>query len=178
MTQKTKKTLLIATTCFFVLVATFAYALYMVRSQGSALDSLRAQIAEDTAKDDAYNSIVSITESSTLNRVELEGYFITEKDTIRLIAELEDRAARVGVTFETTELSTPEPVAAQDATTSVQRTLEIGCKFTGSEVAVKQFLTILENLPYHAEIPRMTISNDATDGKWVGDGKLILTIKP
>jgi prolyl-tRNA synthetase len=178
MTKKTKTTLLIATTCFFVLVATFAYALYMVRSQGSALDSLREQIAEDTAKDAAYNSIVRITESSKLNRAELEEYFITEKDTIRFIAELEDRAARVGVTFETTELSTPEPVVAPDATTPVLRTLEVGCKFTGSEAAVKQFLVILENIPYHAEIPTMTISNDATDGKWVGNGKLILTIKP
>lgn len=176
MTKRTKTTLFIATIYFLVLVVIFVYALYFVRAQGSALDRARVETAEATAKNAAYNSIVRITESSESDREELQRYFFTEKDTIGFIAELEAAAARVGVTFETTELSTPEPVIKSGQ--PANRTLVMGCRFVGSEESVKRFLTILENIPYHAEIPTMTISNQALDNKWVGDGKLVLTLKP
>ncbi len=176
MTKRTKTTFLIAVIYFLTFSVIFAYGLYLVRAQGSALDTVRTNIAQDAAKEAAYNSIVQIAETSESNRVELEKYFITEKDTISFIANLESVAAGIGVTFDPTELSTPDPVSVAGATSF--STLVMGYKFTGNEASVKKFLTILENIPYHAEIPSISLSNQSQNGEWVGVGQLILTLKP
>ncbi len=176
MTKSTKTTSIIAASYFTLFAGMLSCALYLVHQQGSSLDETRHALAEHSAKEVAYNSVVSITENSQTKREELAGYFITERDTVGFIADIESAAAMIGVEFITTELSVTEPQSIDGVI--VPATLVVGSKFTGTKTAVNKFLILLENLPYHANIPSVTLSNQSEDGAYTGQAEIILTIKP
>lgn len=176
MTKRTKTTAVIAVSYFVIFLGIFAYAVYLVNAQGSKLDEARRVIAERSAKEAAYNSVVRITESSKADRAELAGYFITERDTPGFIAGVEAAAVQMGVRFETTELSVTEAQSVNGVITPSM--LVVGSKFSGSEAAVKKFIVLLENLPYHATIPSLSMTNQSEDGGYVGQAEIILTLKP
>jgi hypothetical protein len=176
MKKRTKTTIIIATSYFLALLGMFVYALYLVNMQGATFAAARVEIAERAAKEAAYASVISTTEQSQADRAELESYFITERETVRFIAAIETAATQIGVTFETTELSVTDAKTTDTETTPA--TLTVGTKFTGSERAVTQFLTLLETLPYHATIPSLSMTNQTENGNWVGQAQVILTLKP
>jgi hypothetical protein len=171
MTKSTKTTAIIAASYFVLFAGIFSYALYLVRAQGAALDETRTTLAERSAKEVTYNSVVRVTENSKANREEIAGYFITERDTVGFIADIERAATQIGVVFTTTELSVTEPQSADGVI--IPATLVVGSKFTGTKAAVNKFLTLLENLPYHASIPSVTLSNQSEDGVYAGQAEMI-----
>lgn len=173
MTQQTKTTLAISATYCVLFITALASMVFVVHEQGAKLEAAKIAIAEHAAKEASYNNVMRLLETSASNRAELKSYFITEKDTISFISELESAAAGVGVSLETTELSVT-PASVKDGMTT-PAVLGVGVSFKGSEAAVKQFITLLENVPYRKDLPSFNISSEGAAG-WSGHTTLRITM--
>lgn len=176
MNQRTKTVLILAILycLFFVLV--LSSALYLIRVQGTKLAGLQTTISEQSAKEATYNTVMRLLETTDAERATLASFFLTEKDTISFISELELAAVQLGIKLETTELSVTEAVTKDSVTTPA--TLVVGLKFEGVESAVKAFVTTLEHIPYHATIPELSVTNQMAGGVWQGKSRLIITLTP
>ena len=88
---------------------------------------------------------------------------------------MEAAAKKIGVELKTNEL-TVIPATVKDGITK-PAVLGISFSFTGSENAVKTFLTVLEHIPYHSVLPKITLTGGTTSGEWVGSAQLRLTLR-
>ena len=176
MIKRTKTNFGIALVYSVILVITLGFTVFIVYNQGSKLEQTKLTIAEHTAKEAAYTNVMRLLESSAADRAALRTYFINEKDTISFISELESAASTIGVVLETTELSVAPTLTKDGVTTPAVLTL--GVEYTGEEAAVKKFTLLLENVPYHKQIPEYTVTRDVTTGVWVGKTMLRITMTP
>lgn len=168
----TKKISLIAIGYCFVFVAIYGTSLYIVQKQNAELAELRAATAEQATKEIAYNSLMSLLERSATDRNELASRFLTERDTVSFISTTEQAAQQRGLQLETTNLAITEGAEDELDTLVVSFTLE------GQEVAVKQFVTLLETLPYHKHVVDLSIYQQADENNWRGDITLHFTLIP
>jgi hypothetical protein len=176
MTKRTKTIFIIAVLYSVVLALMLASILYVIHMQGTKLGEAKDAIAEHTAKELAYNNVMRVLASSEQDRAKLSSYFISEKDTISFITELESAAKSFGVTMQTTGLSVAP--AATVAGVSNPPVLSVGVQFKGDEQSVKNYIVLLENVPYHKRISSFTFSGDSTTGQWSAATTLAITMKP
>ncbi|OGG89174.1 hypothetical protein A2592_00540 [Candidatus Kaiserbacteria bacterium RIFOXYD1_FULL_42_15] len=172
MSKKTKLMLYISILYSFILVAFLAYGIYQVKVQGDVFDANRLLIAEQNSKELAYHNLIQTTESTKEDRATIEQFFITEKDTISFITDIEQLASKMGITLETSQLS------VNPKTDKSAAQLYAGFKFTGQEKAIKQLVLLFENIPYHKTIPELVLTHNPEDGTWKGSILLYITITP
>lgn len=165
----------ISLTYFFAVASLLACMIYLIHQQGARLDESQEAISAHAAKETAYNHVVDLLDSTKADREELETYFITEKDTITFISNLELIAKQFRVSLETTELSVTKSTEKDALTTA--GILSIGLNFSGSDVDVKRFVVMLENLPYKTTIPNLSIGEDPVTGVVTGTIKLLIATK-
>lgn len=175
MTKRTKTTFGISMLYALFFIAALGIMGFVIYDQGAKREETKLMIAERSAKDASYSNVMHLVESSTEDRAELMTYFITEKDTIGFISELENAAATVGVSLETTELSVT-PVVTKDGITT-PAVLAVGVAFKGGESAVKKFITLLESVPYRKDIPNFTVTSEVGIGEWSAKTVLRITMK-
>ncbi len=172
MNNRTRIVLIVSLVYFIAVASVLGCVVYLIHQQGTRLDESQIAIAEHAAKEAAYNHVVQLLDSTTADRAALTTFFITEKETITFISELEIIAKRLGVTVETTEL------AVVGKTGTAPGSLAVGLRFSGSPEQVTTFVTILENIPYHSSIPDLIISKSGAVANTVsGTIKLLITIK-
>lgn len=175
MTKSTKTTLLLSIIYCVFFIAALGSMAFVISNEGSKLEATKSMIAERAAKDAAYTNVMRILELSAADRAELEKYFITEKDTISFISELERAATALGVSLETTELSIL-PAASKDGV-ETPGVLTVGLNFEGDESAVKKFITLVESVPYRKNIPSFVVGSDRGTGLWNAHTILHITMK-
>jgi hypothetical protein len=171
MTKKTSTTLGISVTIFVSMTAILIYAYSAVSAKGTEVTTLKQTLAEQRVKQDAARSVAIVMESTTDARAELADYFVTEKDTISFIAEIEDTARRMGVKLETTNLAIIPKKDAEAAKLKTSFSIE------GSQLAVESFVRALESLPYHSVVPRVQF-NANEGGLWAATVDVLVTITP
>jgi hypothetical protein len=176
MTKRTNTIFVVSILYALVLAFGLAAMLYVVHMQGSKLEEAKITIADHIAKEAVYSNVVRLLESSKADRALLATYFISEKDTISFISELEQAAEKVGVTLRTTELSVVSATTKDGVATPA--VLSVGVQFSGEEMAVKKFISLVENVPYHKKIPNFNISRDTASDNWTADTKLQITMTP
>lgn len=172
MSKKTKLMLYISILYSFILVAFLAYGIYQVKVQGDVLDANRLLIAEQNSKELTYRNLIQVTESTQEDRAALEQFFITEKDTISFISNIEQLASEMGIALETSQLS------VNPKTDKSAAQLYAGFKFSGQENAVKQLVLLFENIPYHKTIPELVLTHNPEDDTLKGSILLYITITP
>lgn len=172
MNKSTRTALIISIIYGVGLVGMYGYGISVVQSKGQELANTRDMLVEQTAKEAAYNNILRLIADTEPDRLELQTFFLTERETISFITETEQIAQQLGLEFQTTELSITE------ATTDTQAELQASFRFIGSEASVKYFLEILEYVPYHKTIPRVSVTSQAGADNWRADVSLRITILP
>ena len=146
------------------------YGFLKIRDQGNIFNTNERVIAEQNNKEQEYHNLIQITESTKNDRDTLAGFFITEKDTISFISNIENLANDMGITLETSQLS------IKPKTKKTEPQLYVGFNFSGSETAVRQLVLLFENIPYHKSIPELVLTRNADDGTWKGSILLYITI--
>jgi hypothetical protein len=176
MTKRTKTTFGIAIFYSLFFLCGLAVMAYIITIQGAELDAAKESIATRTAKNAAYEHVMQLLNTSAKDRETLTTYFISEKDTIGFISELEAAANTIGVALNTTALSIVPAVTKDGATTPA--VLSIGLHFKGGEQAVKRFIQLLENVPYHKSMPTFSVISDKTADVWEVTTGIVITMKP
>lgn len=150
----------------------YGVSLYIVQAKVTELAIARETVAEQILKESAYNTLLELLEDTTADRTELASRFLTERDTVTFINQAEAEAARRGLQLETTNLSISE---GQDDTFD---TLLVGFSFSGSEQMVRQYVMLLETLPYHHHISDMQLVSQTGLANWRGTITLQFTLIP
>jgi len=170
MTKKTTTTLTIATLYFGFFVALLIAAFITVGSQKRETIQLRTTLAEQNAKEQAANT-VAVTVAATANdRAKLNSFFLSEKETITFIADVEALAKTLGVTVQTTGLDIVRPAEAPAR-------LKASFAVTGTRSGVVSFMEAMENVPYHSSIGTMRMGREAGQ-VWSGSVDMIITLQP
>jgi hypothetical protein len=168
MTKQTVTTLSISATYFVSLVLVLLYAFITVQSQKAETVSLRTTLAEQTTKQAAAQTVETTIQNTEAVRTELASFFLSEKETITFIAEIESLATDLGVRVVTTALDIERP-------TEGNAILKTGFAVTGSRAAVLNFLSAMETIPYHSSLPALRLSNEG-DGEWGGQVEVLVTL--
>lgn len=175
MTKRAKTILLISIVYSLLFAGLLVNALYLISAEGAKLDVTKNKISENTAKEIAYTKMMTLLESSKDKRDTLKEFFVTEDETISFLSSLETAAKKIGVKLETNELEVIPSVTKETVVSPAA--LSVSFTFNGSEREVKKFLEVLENIPYHTIIPKVTLTGNPSDGLWSGSAKLLLTLQ-
>jgi hypothetical protein len=163
---------LILSSCYLVLTTGALLYVYSSISSARANEAtLRATLNEYEGKETLARSITETTAVTANDREVLAGYFLRETDTINFISRVETAAANNAVRFTMSELST---IPATDTTSSRLRT---AFTVTGTQMAVRRYLELIEQLPYHSVLPTV-LYTDAGDGFWQASVVLEVTLDP
>jgi hypothetical protein len=171
MTKKTTKTLVVSSVFAVTTVGVLVAMVFILFKKEEKLISLQTTIAEQRAKEQAARNISQLIEDTVTTRETVASFFVAEKDTISFIAEIEALAIEKGVSLKTTGLDLRPAVDAQPA--------ELQTQFSvfGSRLAVIDFMTALETLPYHSRLPKWRITS--RDGKtYESSIDIFVTITP
>jgi hypothetical protein len=176
MTKRTKTIFIVAMLYSVLLLCSLAAILYVIYIEGTKLSEAKVAIAEQSAKELAYTNVMRVLEGSADDRAKLSSYFISTKDTITFISELESAAASLGVTMQTTGLSiTPATTVGGVVNPPL---LSVGVQFKGAEAAVKKYISLLENVPYYTQMNTFSLSGEKATGEWTAVTTLTITMKP
>ena len=172
MNKKSHTFLLVAFVSFIGTAVVFLYTLYGINQQGVLYAESKRLIGEHTAKEASFNTVQGLLASTKADREQIKNLFIEEKDTITFISEIEKNAKIVGVSLITNELSiTPTVTDVNGIVTPAQ--LKVGFDFKGSQNDTWEFITLLENIPYHKKIT--DVSYVKTDANiWSANVKMYL----
>ena len=175
MKKKSRTFLLIASICFLITAAIFLYAIYEISQQSIRYAESKRLIGEHAAKEASFNTVKGLLTSTSEEREQIKSLFIEEKDTISFISEIEENAKIVGVNLTTNELSILQSVTDANGVTSLPQLL-VGFDFSGSQTAAWEFITLLENIPYHKKITEVSFIKTA-DNLWKANVKMELTLR-
>lgn len=173
--SKRSKTLVLVAAGYTVLFAGLLInGVYLISAEGSKLESTKVLISEQSAKEAAYTKVTKLVESTEDSRAKIKNLFITENETISFLASIEKAADSIGVILTTNELVVIPSVTKDEVTNPALLSLRLS--FSGAERDVKKFLLLLEKIPYHSAIPKVTL-NTATEN-WKATVDLNLTLLP
>lgn len=170
MTKKTTTTVTIATLYFVGVFLLLVSAYITVRSQKTETMQLRTTLAEQNAQEQVANTVAVTLEATASDREKLRGYFLSEKETISFIADVEALADTSGVTVETTMLDIVRPQEAAPR-------LKAGFAVAGTRDGVERFIEAMEQVPYHSSITSVRIARESGQ-VWTGSVDILITLEP
>lgn len=174
MKKKSHTLLIVAFVCFILTAAVFSYTVYDVNQQGIRFQESKRLIAEYTAKEASFNTVQGLLASTKSDREQIKSLFIEEKDTITFISEIEKNAKIVGVSLITNELSIV-PSTVDTSGVANPALLLVGFDFEGNQKNAWEFITLLENIPYHKKITQLSFVK-ADSNVWKANIKMQLTL--
>lgn len=172
MNKITINTAIFATIFGLGLCVAYLASFYVVQAKVTELASLRETAAEQTLKESAYNTLLELLENTTEDREELASRFLSERDTVSFINQSEQAAAQRGLQLETKNLSLTEGEDGEFDTLLVEFSI------VGPETMVRQYVQLLESLPYHNQITELSLYNETGTSNWRGETKLLFTLIP
>jgi hypothetical protein len=175
MTKKTKSFFIASVIYSTLLLIILGSILYVIHIQGTKLGEAKDMIAAHEAKELAYTNVMQVLMNSENDRKKLNSYFISDKDIITFIFELESAAKVFGVSLQTTGLSVTPATTVGGVTNPP--VLQVGVQVKGDAIAVKKYIVLLENVPYHKRINTFSFTGDSVAGEWVAVTTLAITMK-
>lgn len=173
--KNNSQTYIIAALIFFLgTLGVFGGALFEIKNQNKNFDEQRQLISEHTAKELSYSKLQSLLESTANNRKSTNDIFLSEKNTINFISDIEKDAALLGVVLQTKNLSI-KPQEVKDGVILQPAKLVVSFDFTGSEKSVRDFLLLLENIPLYKTFTSMHMLKD-TSTQWKISTSMELTL--
>jgi Tfp pilus assembly protein PilO len=152
-------------------VAVVLMTLFILRDSAELNTQVRV-IADSSALVKQYAELNAFMNETAKDREQLEQFILHENDIISFLSEVESTGRSLGLTVQTTDLT------SQDNPTSAFDTLRVSVTFTGAEQAVFTFLELMENLPYAQQIPNFSFSyNEEEPGQMSGAMQIALAIQ-
>lgn len=152
----------------------FLLTLYEVNRQSDKLAVSRQSNSEYTAKKISFKKVESLFDSTSSDRQLLSSYFLQESDTISFITNIEASAAKLNINLNTNELSIV-PSSVDAAGVTAPALLLVGFESKGSEAAILEFISVLENIPYYKKITELSLVKEDAN-IWKLSSKLQLTL--
>ena len=144
--------------------------IYFTQNNKNKFADVRNKNAEAQSMKQLSATIEQTLRLSEADRNELDTFFISERDTIYFITQVEGLASAFGVSVETTQL------AVLPAKDDIPSRLHIGFVAEGEYANVVQMMSALETLPYHKSIPEVVIKK-LESSSWEGVIDLYVTLQ-
>lgn len=171
-TSKTKKLLIIALIIAVVAGALVLYLFIQIQQQGITLKSQQTVLAEAELKQETYTRIKRIVTETEDKRAKLKTAFFTDQsDSLDFITYLEDDLApRARVDLKTESL---EALAVANNPNATDMKMQFS--FSGAKADVVDFARLLEVLPYHSRIEKLTIVRKESN-TWEGEVTVVIVV--
>jgi hypothetical protein len=149
-------------------LAGFVYLFREINVQGSRLVEYDAVLEKQQAQESSYFRLQKIYDESVAERARLEQYFLFEEgNSISVLNDIETKASTLGVAVEIGGLQTLKEADKE--------WVKIDVSFNGGEVAAKDYIKVLENLPYVSYVSSLSLSTD-TGIVWQGEATILVRL--
>lgn len=167
----TRKTLIVG--IFSIVYAVFAlgilgFTFYQIVGEGKALTERIEAIGSKNAQTKMYADLAALVKSTTVERLNLSNYVLTEEGTSAFLTNVEALGTSQGVTLTTNSLKVDTKAGSFDE-------LAIEFEISGTESAVKNMIVLLEKLPYHSSLTDLTLTRE-TNGRTKSTIGLVVTL--
>lgn len=160
MSKLTIRNLIISSVFLLVTLGAFAFVLHITEKENSILTEQLIALEKKQAQEKQYLKLKRIASDSAEDRALLDGYFLSqESDSIDFLNKVESLAPQLGVNLKTDNLKKE----ADKKTKEEWLTLQFS--FSGTYERVTNFIKILENLPYIAEVTQVSLESK-TPSDW------------
>jgi len=174
-TLRTKQYVILAALLAATATMAAAYLVVQVQKQAALLEIGLQEIAEGNARSVAAAAVSrQITETHD-DRALLAGAFLTsiDEDGGSFLTELETLAATMGLSMSIISI-TDEPSQSAEG----KEEIKIVFSYAGTEQVATAFALMLESLPYHGRLERLTISVDKSSREAKAEAELRVTVYP
>ena len=169
MNSSTKKILIFSLFTVVISIAGCLFLIYQITAQGEKLKSFVTVLNEQSAQEESFIRISRLVQETEEERTSVAAaFFKDESDSIGFLGEIEKLAATVGLKLTTEELN---KVTKDDKTEYITMTFI----YSGLEKTVLEFTQLLENIPYHSSLYKLTLHKVDT-GTWEGQATIHITI--
>ncbi len=153
MSKKSVRNLVIAIILIISSAVGFIFMITRVIAQGAELNEQLTSLAEERAQEVNYLHLQRLAEESAGDRTQLQSYFFDkDDDSITLLNNIEALAEQSDITLETKDLkSVTDPV---DKSVWAEMTFS----YAGKKDQVRDFLRVLETLPYVLRITQVEMT--------------------
>jgi len=151
----TKKIFFGALTFSIVSLGLYGLLFWEIRTKGQEISSLRVEADTDVKKDGTLRAAkASLVKNKELIE-RMDSYFISRDGVVAFIEELEKLGKDTGVLLSIGSVSAENDSKMKD---DFKETLRIRLEASGPWANLFYFLSILESLPYRAQVDQMTVS--------------------
>ena len=168
MSPSTIRNVLISSVAMLVALGVFGFMVYQTDAQGEKLTEQIATLESQRSQEESYFRLQKTTEETKEERAKLQSYFLlNEGDSIDFLNEVESLAPQAGVSLQTSNL-----LSVTDETDDSQW-VEVNFSFTGSRQRVRDFIEVLEEVPY---VSRLMTVELASSGQAQWEAKVTMRI--
>jgi hypothetical protein len=169
MSTKTIRNFAIALVAMLGAGSAFGFMAVQVREEGRMLNAQLEVLGEQEAQESSYMRLQRISEETAEERTKLRSYFLEQEgDSVDLLNYIDSLAVRSGIYLQTKGLD----LADGDRTNKwIKATFTIA----GSETQVRQFVEILETLPYVQRMTALTLKAKSST-QWEADVTILVQI--
>jgi len=168
----TKKTKIVGGLSLILLVGAIAGVLLAwqyVHTKGEELVHETTVVANFNARDQRYTELAQLIDATRADRDILTSYLLSEKDTIEFLSSIERVAVEQGVDLVTNSLQVVPGTGLFD-------TLVISFALEGQKSHVYTMLRVLETLPYHGYVTKLSFHESEKNGATITTGTVELTV--
>lgn len=160
MTKTTRRNLIVSVLLLIVSVWAFIYMVLEIKAKNMLLQEQVIALETKQAQESSYFKMQKISEETITERESLASYFFAqESDSIDFLNLVESLAPQAGISLQT------EGLEQQEDKKKNTSWVIINFSFIGAHKNVTDFIKVLENLPYEAEITNLQLSLQDT-GDW------------
>lgn len=162
MSSKTIRNFIIAFVAMVSAGSVFGLMTFQVREEGKMLNAQLEVLGEQEAQESSYIRLQKISEETAQERTSLRNYFLEQEgDSVDLLNYIDSLAERSGVALQTKGL---DLVDGERTSKWIRATFTIA----GPESQVRQFVEILETLPYVQRMTDLTLKAKSST-QWEAD---------
>jgi hypothetical protein len=155
MSKTTIRNILIALSFFAGGAAALMFVFLQVQDKGGQLREHIKVVEEERIEENTRVQQQRVLDDTVEERSALKGYYLgDESDSIDFLNHVESLAKELDISLNTADLEKVE--------IDTQTWIAIDYAFSGKEQAVKDFVSVLETLPYVLELTRLELN--ATEG--------------
>lgn len=152
MSKTTIRNLIISSIFLLVTATAFVFVLYITERENSILTEQLIALEKKRAQESQHLKLKRIAVESEADRELLGGYFLSqESDSIDFLNKVESLAPQFDITLKTDSLKKDTDKRTKEEWLTAQ------FSFNGTYQNVSDFVQILENLPYIAEVTQVSL---------------------
>lgn len=153
MSPVTIRNVIISLSALCVAVGVFGFMVYQTGVQGNKLTEQISTLEAQRSQEESFFRLQKTAEETKEERATLQSYFLlNESDSIDFLNNVETLAPAAGVELTTSNLQSV--VDAEDDT----QWIEVDFSFIGSRQRVRDFIKILEELPYVSRLTSIELA--------------------